>query len=79
MKEISEVKIVECSLHLKGRTDYKITIQGCENARIIKQEDIQKDPLSKQFIEMIIRDILRANPKLEFYKDLFALTNKKKN
>ena len=78
MKEISEVKIVECSLHLKGRTDYEIRIQGCENARIIKQEDIQKDPLSKQFIEMIIRDILRANPKLEFYKDLFVLTNKKK-
>lgn len=27
---------------------------------------------------MIIRDILRANPKLEFYKDVFVLTNKNK-
>ena len=78
MKEISEVKIVEGAIHLKGRTDYKITIQECENARIIKQEDIEKDPLSKQFIEMIIRDILHANPKLEFYKDVFVLTDKKK-
>ena len=78
MKEVGENKIVECAIHLKGRTDYKITIQGCENSRIIKQEDIQKDPLSKQFIEMIVRDILRANPKLEFYKDLFVLKKKKK-
>ena len=77
MKEISEVQIVDCFLYLKGKLKYTITIQGCENERIIKQEDIQKDQLSKQFIEMIIRDILRANPKLEFYKGLFVLTNKK--
>ena len=78
MKEITENKIVECSLYLKGKTSYKLTIQGCGTARTIKQEDIEKDPLSKQFIEMIIRDILRSNPKLEFYKDIFVLANKKK-
>ena len=77
MKEINEVKIFQTPLHLKGRTDYILEIEGCDNGRIIKQEDFRKGPLSKQFVEMIIKDILHSNPKLEFYKDLFVLTNKK--
>ena len=77
MKKIEEVQTVKCSLHLKGRTEYTIELNKCESERTIKQEDIQRDPLTKQFIEMIIRDILHANPKLEFYKGLFVLANKK--
>ena len=77
MKKINENKIIKCSLVLRGRTEYTITILGSGQERSIKTDDIQIDPLSKQFIEMIIRDILRANPKLEFYKDVFVLTNKK--
>ena len=78
MKKIEEVQVVKCAIHLKGRTEYTIELNKCESERTIKQEDIQKDPLTKQFIEMIIRDILRANPKLEFYKGLFVLTDHKK-
>ena len=78
MKKVEEIQTVKCALHLKGRTEYTIELNGCESERTIKQEDIQKDPLTKQFIEMIIRDILRANPKLEFYKGLFVLTDHKK-
>ena len=77
MKKVEENHIVNCFLHLKGRTEYKITFDKLENERIIKQEDIQKDPLSKQFIEMIIRDILHANPRLEFYKGIFVITDDK--
>ena len=78
MKKITEPKTITCSLYLKGKTEYTIELNKCESERVIKQEDVQRDPLTKQFIEMIIRDILRANPKLEFYKGLFVLSNEKK-
>ena len=77
MKEEKEVHTVNCFLYLKGKTEYKLEFNKMENERVIKQEDIQKDPLTKQFIEMIIRDILHSNPRLEFYKGIFVLTDKK--
>ena len=60
-----------------GKNDYTLDFQKFKNEKVIRQEDIHKDPLAKQFIEMLIKDILHANPKLEFYRDLFVLTNKK--
>ena len=77
MKKITEAKTVKCSLYLKGKTEYTLEFNKFENERIIKKEDIQKDPLSKQFIEMIIRDILHANPNLEFYKGFFVISKEK--
>ena len=77
MKKVDEPKVVQCALFLKGRTDYTLEFNKFESQRTIKQEDIQNDPLSKQFVEMVIRDILHANPKLEFYKGVFVLSNKK--
>ena len=53
-------------------------IQPKANQRTINQNDLEKDPLTKQFIEMLIRDILRGNPNLDFYKGLFVLKNQKK-
>ena len=78
MKKITEPKTITCYLYLKGKTEYTIELNKCESERVIKQEDVQRDPLTKQFIEMIIRDILRANPNLEFYKGLFVLSDEKK-
>ena len=77
MKKVDEPKVVQCALYLKGRTDYTLEFNKFESQRTIKQQDIQNDPLSKQFVEMVIRDILHANPKLEFYKGVFVLSNKK--
>ena len=77
MKKVSEAQIVKCAIHLKGRTEYTLEFNKYENERVIKQEDIQKDPLTKQFIEMIIRDILHANPRLEFYKGFFVISDDK--
>ena len=77
MTKVNEAKTVKCSLYLKGKTEYTLDFNKCENERTIKKEDIQKDPLSKQFIEMIIRDILRANPRLEFYKGFFVIADDK--
>ena len=77
MKKVEEVHTVTCFLYLKGKTEYKLEFNKMENERVIKQEDIQKDPLTKQFIEMIIRDILHSNPRLEFYKGIFVITDEK--
>ena len=44
----------------------------------IKQEHINSSPLAKKFIEILIKDILHSNPKLELYKGLFVLKNEKK-
>ena len=80
MEEIKENQNVKCYLYSKdkGINEYIIEFNNFENKRTIEQKDIQKDPLSKQFIEMIIKDILRSNPKLMFYKDVFVMTNDKK-
>ena len=77
MKKVDEPKVVKCALFLKGRTDYTLEFNKFESQKTIKQQDIQNDPLSKQFVEMVIRDILHANPKLEFYKGIFVLSNEK--
>ena len=78
MKEIKDAKVFNCCLYLEGKTEYSIKIQPKANERTINQNDLEKDPLTKQFIEILIRDILRANPDLDFYRGLFVLKNQKK-
>ena len=74
INKIEEMKNVLAVVYSNGRKEYKLLFQKCANERIIKQEDVRKDPLAKQFLELIIRDILHSNPKLEFFKDIFVLT-----
>ena len=78
-KKIEEMKNVKTSVYIKnrGKLDYTLLFEKCTTERTINQEDIRKDPLTKQFLELIIRDILHSNPKLEFYKDIFVLTTDK--
>ena len=78
MNEVKESKTFNCKLYLGGETEYTITIQPKANQRTINQNDLEKDPLTKQFIEILIQDILRANPNLDFYRGLFVLKNQKK-
>jgi aubergine-like protein len=77
MKPIEESKTFSVTLYHGGKTEYNIEINKFIQVRTIKQEDVQKDQLAKQIIEMIIRDILKANPKVEFYKDIFVLEGEK--
>jgi len=74
MKKVEIPKTYNCFLHNKGKTEYYMEISKYEQERLIKEQDIKKDPLAKQCIELIIRDILHANPKLEFHKDIFVNT-----
>ena len=77
-KKEENINKVKGILNLKGKnTEYILLFQKVTKEKIIKEEDIHKDPLAKQFIELLIKDILHSNPKLEFYKDLFVLTTNK--
>ena len=78
MKEVNEAKTFTCKLYLDGMTEYTITFEPKKQKRTINQKDLEKDSLTKQFIEVLIRDILHANPNLEFYKGLFVKKNDKK-
>ena len=77
MNKIEEAKTYNCFLTLNGKTEYTIEINKFEQEKLIKQQDIHKDALAKQCIELIIKDILHANPKLEFHRDVFVNTTKK--
>ena len=78
MKEIKDTLTFKSRLYLDGLTEYTIKIQPKANERTINQNDLEKDPLTKQFIEILIRDILRANPNFDFYRGLFVIKNQKK-
>ena len=82
MKKIEEKQIINNKIALKklikDKTEYFLEIQKYARQKTIKQEHINSSPLAKQFIELLIKDILHANPKLEFYKGLFVLKKEKK-
>jgi len=65
----------ECIIYGNGMHIFKLNIQPCTTERTINQNDIESDSLTKQFIEILIRDILHSNPKLEFFKGLFVLNS----
>ena len=81
MNKIEEKKIINSKLILKKvvkeKTEYFLEIQKYAKQKIISKDNINKDPLAKQFIEILIRDILHSNPNLEFYRDLFVLIGEK--
>ena len=78
MNNIKEEKILTCDIFSKktAKIKYTITFQPNCNERIIKE--LGNDPLTKQFIELLIKDILHANPDLDFYKGVFILNSNKK-
>ena len=78
MKKISEIKSFNAIITSKGKFEYHIEIQKYSNEIVIQQKDVKKDSLTKQFIEIIIKDILKANPSLDFDKGLFVLKADKK-
>jgi aubergine-like protein len=79
LKKINEIKSFKSNTYLKGQRDeYIITFEKVVNERKIKNEEVQKDQLSKQFIELLVKDILHSNPNLDFYKGFFVLSTSKK-
>ena len=70
-KQTTENKF-KCIIFGNGRHELILCVQPCVTERTINQSDIESDSLTKQFIEIIIKDILHSNPNLEFYKGLFV-------
>lgn len=77
LNKVGEIKIVDSTLKVKKeKIKYKIQIDKYQNQRTIKQEDINKDPLSKQLIELMIKTILLTNPNIERFKDTYIMVDK---
>ena len=77
-EEVKDLLTFKSIIYLKNkREEFTIEFQKCHNKKIIKQEDIYKDSITKQYIELIIKDILHCNTKLDFYKDSFVMKNEK--
>ena len=77
MKKVEEKNTFKALVYNKGKTEYIFEVQNFTNEKIIRKEDFKKDNLTKQFIEIIIKDILSANPNLDFDKGLFVLKGNK--
>ena len=75
LKKVDEPKIIQVRLLPKGKFDYTIEVKNIVNERIIRNQDIQKDPLAKQIIELIVRDIIISNPQIDVYNDIFFKSN----
>ena len=71
-KQTTENKF-KCLIFGNGRREFILCVQPCVTDRTINQHDVDSDSLTKQFIEILIKDILHSNPNLEFYKGLFVL------
>ena len=70
---VKELKSINAYIYSReGKTEYTITFQPCANTISLNNEDIKDDPLAKQIIETLIRDILGSNPDLDFYRNLFV-------
>ena len=76
---VKEVKSITAFTYSReGKIEYTITFQPCANTVSLKNESIKDDPLAKQIIETLVRDILSSNPDLEFYRNLFVNKKNKK-
>ena len=77
-KTITEINNLKSLVFYKNKTEeYIIQFQKGKNQKIIKKDDIYKDSLAKQYIELIIKECLYSNTKLDFFKDIFVMKNEK--
>ena len=69
----------KCTIYGNGMHNVVLIVYPKKNERTLNQKDISdSNSLTKQYYEILIRDILHSNPNLVFYKNLFINPNKKK-
>ena len=71
-KKVEEINIFKSR---NRNVDYTITISKCIKDNFIKDEDLKKN---KNLIELIIKDILLANPNIKRFEDVYILQNESK-
>ena len=76
-KEISELNQVALT-DPRSKLEYVVKILPSANSFKINDENPMQNPAIKQIYELIFKEILRSNPNLEFYRNLFVKTNEKK-
>ena len=75
LEKVEDINIVKTSL--KTTNKYEIKINKYLNQIVINEKDALKSELQKHFIELIIKDILLANPNIERFKDTYILLDRK--
>lgn len=76
-KEIKELKQIPFS-NPRNNLDYLLIIRPFSYSFAISDENPLFNPAIKQVYELIFKEILRANPNLEFYRNLFVKKTEKK-
>jgi len=78
LKEVKEQQNFEIIFYLKDKYVFYVNVLPFQQQTVIELSNVEKDPKTKQSIELMIKDILHHNPNLDFYKNLFVNhTNKK--
>ena len=77
-KKVEEMKDIMTEIYIKGKEDFKLIFEKYKTERTLKQENMRNDPLAKQFLELIIKDILHSNPNLECDRNVFTLKTDEK-
>ena len=78
MKEIKTQNTFTVILYMGEKYEYTVDVLPFQQQTVIDLTNVEKDPKTKQSIELMIKDILHSNPNLDFYKNLFVNHNDKK-
>lgn len=74
IKELQQVPLTDKI----NKIEYILKILPSTQSFAINNENPLQNPAIKQIYELIFKEILRSNPNLEFYRNLFVKTNEKK-
>ena len=77
LEKVDDINVVKTSLRLKNEVNkYEIKINKYLNPTVINEKDAMKSEKKKHFIELIVKDILLANPNIERFKDTYIMLDR---
>ena len=77
LEKVDDINVVKTSLRLKNEVNkYEIKINKYLNPTVINEKDAMKNEIQKHFIELIVKDILLANPNIERFKDTYIMLDR---
>ena len=77
LEKVDDINVVKTSLRLKNEVNkYEIKINKYLNPTVINEKDAMKSEIQKHCIELIVKDILLANPNIERFKDTYIMLDR---
>lgn len=77
LEKVDDINVVKTFLRLKNEVNkYEIKINKYLNPTVINEKDAMKSEIQKHFIELIVKDILLANPNIERFKDTYIMLDR---